>query len=264
MVFYPSYKKAYKSAKREKFFLIVKTKPPSWTKPVHNTKHKQVVSQHFIMKTIINSHFMKTLRTKLALLLSLGIFFSFSSQAQKISVTTHFSKFRINQIESPSGDIDYEGSSTVGLDLRLFTKKKWAFRAGLALDNLNYEVQDGLQLDYVGRRQDIRGEIGLEKHFLLLGKRLDIYPGIYIPITVTGEDVIADNLYSFRNGDMRAGLGLNLGANLRLLKILRLGVEFDVTYDNFSSKLGQSAEEFSLAPFRGLNYGTALTLGVAF
>lgn len=170
----------------------------------------------------------------------------------------------MNQFESPSGDIDYEGSTSVGVDLRLFTKKKWAFRAGLGLDDLNYTVNDGLQLDYKGRRQDIRGEIGLEKHFPLLGNKLDIYPGIYIPITVTGDDVVADNLYSFRNGDMRAGLGLNLGANLRLLKILRLGVEFDVTYDSFSSKLGQSADEFSLAPFRGLNYGTAFTLGVAF
>ena len=83
----------------------------------------------------------------------------------------------------------------------------------------------------------------------MLGNWIDLYPGVYVPITVTGEDVIDANLNNLRNGDTRAGMGVVLGANIGFLKILRGGVEFDATFDNFRITVYESVETTSVVPF---------------
>lgn len=183
-------------------------------------------------------------------------------QAQRVSATLNVSGFDIDKVSSGNTSIDYKGSTSLSGNLRLYTKNKWAFRFGAGVDNLNYTVSNGIQTDYDARRQDLKGIFGVEKHFML--GPVDIYPGAYIPVTVVGEEIIQDNLDSFQNGEVRGGLGLLLGANLRLLKILRLGVEFDANYDSFEEAIGTSVSERSLVPIQGLNYTTNFTIGVAF
>ncbi len=191
-------------------------------------------------------------------------FLGFASQvqAQRLSLTANFSDFQIDQANSGSTSIDYAGSSSVGLNLRYYTKNKWAIRAGAGLDNLQYTVNNGLQTDYAGRRQDLTGVFGLEKHFML--GPLDVYPGAFIPLVVVGEDNILDANYdNITNGNMRAGLGLLLGANVKFLKIFRLGVELDATYDNFKTGVYQGVNQASFVPVRGINHNVAFTLGIA-
>lgn len=197
-----------------------------------------------------------------ALALMLMISFSETVHAQRISLTGNFSSFNIDDVSTGITDINYAGSSSISLNARYYTKKKWAIRAGAGIDNLEYTVGDGIQTDYEGRRQDIRGILGFEKHFML--GPLDIYPGVFVPVVVVGEDNILDANYdNIANGNMRAGLGVLMGANIKFLKILRLGVEFDATYDNFKTAVYEGVSTASLVPIQGINPNLTLTLGVA-
>lgn len=207
------------------------------------------------MKTILHS-----LST---VILFAALFATHSVMGQKISATANLSSFRINQAQSDVADINYAGSTSASVNLRYYTKNKWAFRVGAGIDNLNYEVNNGLTTDYQARRQDIKGILGLEKHFKVA--MLDIYPGVYVPITKVGDDDIdSANLPSISNNNYHAGLGVLLGANIKFLKIMRVGVEVDATYDNFKTAVWESAESLSFAPIKGINFNTALTVGVAF
>ncbi|MEL6191442.1 MAG: hypothetical protein AAFR66_05305 [Bacteroidota bacterium] len=199
------------------------------------------------------------------LTLSFCVFLTYTATAQKFSATVNVSQFKLDKVDSEVADINYQGSSSIGVNLRYYTDNKWAFRLGAGLDNLQYEVGGGITTDYQARRQDITGVFGIEKHFMVGdNKWLDIYPGAFIPVVVVGEDVVQSNLSNISNGNVRAGLGVLLGANVRVLKILRLGVEFDATYDNFKNQVWESAETLSLAPVKGINVNTAFTVGVAF
>lgn len=202
---------------------------------------------------------MKQILIASLLILGLGLT---NLQAQRISAMANVSSFDIDKVSSGSTEIDYRGSTSLSANLRLFTRNKWAFRFGAGVDNLNYTVNDGIQTNYDARRQDLKGIFGIEKHFML--GPLDIYPGAYIPVTVVGEEIIDDNLQSFQNGGVRSGLGVVLGANIRLLKIIRIGVEFDANYDNFQEAVGASVSDRSFVPIQGLNRTTALTVGFAF
>ena len=199
---------------------------------------------------------------KLILTLSLGLF-SLATFAQRVSLTANFSDFRIDNTSSGNTSIDYAGSTSMSANLRLYSKKHWAVRVGAGLDNLEYTVSDGIQTDYSARRQDLQGILGLEKHFIV-ANFLDIYPGVYVPLTINGDDILSDNYDNIQNGNLRAGLGLVAGANIKLLKILRLGLEFNASYDNFKTTVYESVDNRSLVPFQGLSYTTAFTLGVAF
>ncbi len=209
------------------------------------------------MKTILHS-----LST---VLLFAAIFSSQAVMAQRISATANLSSFNIKKTQSDVADINYAGSTSTSLNLRYYTKSKWAFRVGAGIDNLKYEVggENALNTDYQARRQDIKGIIGLEKHFKIA--MLDIYPGVYVPITRVGDDEIENaNLPTIRNNHYHAGLGVLLGANIKLLKVMRVGVEVDAAYNNFKTAVWESAETLSFAPMKGINFNTALTVGVAF
>ncbi|MDX1906476.1 MAG: hypothetical protein SF053_05520 [Bacteroidia bacterium] len=189
-----------------------------------------------------------------------------SVSAQRIGLTGNFSRFSMQEVTNGGTNIDYRGSTSFSANFRYFTKHKWAYRVGAGIDNLNYTVGDGVNTDYSARRQDLKGILGIEKHFII-AKTLDIYPGAYVPIVVVGDDVIDalnSNYQNIQNGQVRSGLGLVLGANIRLLKILRLGVEFDANYDQFKQAAWASASDLSLVPIRNLGHTTHFTLGVAF
>ena len=183
-------------------------------------------------------------------------------QAQRFSAVVNISDFNIDNTNSGNTNIDYAGSTSLLLNARYFTKKNWAFRAGVGLDNINYTVGDGITTDYDARRRDLTGVFGIEKHFKVAF--LDFYPGVFIPITVVGEDVIQQNFDNIQNGNTRAGLGVVGGVNARLFKILLVGVEFDATFDDFKTGFWEGVNELSFAPIRGVNYNTSFTVGVTF
>ena len=135
---------------------------------------------------------------------------------------------------------------------------------GAGLDQINYAV-DGASINtnYDAVRTDLKGIFGIEKHFGL-GESIDIYPGVYVPVIVTGDDKLGSNLDNITNGGVRSGLGVVLGANVKLLKIFRVGVEFDASYDDFSAGVRSGINELSFIPVKGINHRTAFTVGVAF
>lgn len=185
-------------------------------------------------------------------------------QAQKFSATLNLSGFNVDRINAPNANIDYTGSSTVSANFRIYSENKWAIRAGAGIDNLNFTVNNlDIDTEYTGRRQDLKGILGLEKHFII-GDFLDIYPGAYVPIIVVGENVLSNNYQNLNSGGLRSGLGVLLGANIKLFKILRVGVEFDASYNNFKEAVWESATSSSFVPMRGIAHTTNFTLGVAF
>ena len=203
----------------------------------------------------------KKLSTFTFILLAL---FSFTQlQAQRVSATFNLSSFNIDEVAVPGTQIDYAGSTSLSANLRYFTKNKWAYRVGAGVDHLDYTVGDGIDTNYEAVRTDMKGIFGIEKHFDL-GKAIDIYPGVYIPVIVVGDDKLTNNLDNITNGGVRSGLGVVLGANLKVLKIFRLGVEFDASYDDFSAGVRQGVSDLSFVPVRGINHKTAFTVGIAF
>lgn len=186
------------------------------------------------------------------------------AQAQKFSATLNLSGFSVDRISAPNTQIDYTGSSSVSANFRIYSENKWAIRAGAGIDNLSFQVDNfDIDTDYSGRRQDLKGILGLEKHFVI-GNFLDIYPGAYIPIIVVGDNVLSNNYQNLNNGGLRSGVGVLLGANIKLFKILRVGVEFDASYNNFREAVWESANTSSFVPMRGITHTTNFTLGVAF
>lgn len=197
------------------------------------------------------------------LFLTLTLFGLTGLHAQRVALTFNVSGFEIDQVSAGGTTINYQGSTTLTGNLRIFSKKKWALRLGAGVDNLKYTVNDGISTNYSAVRQDITGILGVEKHFML-GKVLDIYPGAYLPITVVGDDIIQENYNNIAGGSVRPGLGVLLGANARFLKIFRFGVEFNASYDSFKEAVWESAQTRSFIPVRGLNHSTAFTVGVMF
>lgn len=186
------------------------------------------------------------------------------AQAQKFSATLNLAGFNVDRISSPNTQVDYTGSSSVSANFRVYSENKWAIRAGAGVDNLKFTVDNfDVDTEYSARRQDLKGILGLEKHFII-GDFLDIYPGAYVPIIVVGENVLNNNYQNLTNGGVRSGLGVVLGANIKLFKILRVGVEFDASYNNFREAVWESASTSSFVPMRGIAHTTNFTVGVAF
>lgn len=183
-------------------------------------------------------------------------------QAQKFSGVLSLSGFHIDNANSGNTNIDYSGSTSFLINARYFTESKLAFRLGVGLDNLNYTVSDSIMTNYDARRKDLKGVLGVEKHFQIAF--LDFYPGLFIPITVVGEDIITQNFDNIKNGDVRAGLGFIAGANARLFKIFLVGVEFDATFEDFQAGFREGVNDLSFAPIKGVNYNTSFTIGVTF
>lgn len=202
----------------------------------------------------------KFFTTSLFALMLIG--FGMNAQAQRVSLTANFGSFNIDDVSSGNTMVNYAGSSSVSLNARYYTKRKWAIRAGAGLDNLEYSVGNGIQTDYSAKRQDLKGILGLEKHFML--GPLDIYPGVFVPMVIVGDDNILDANYdNITNGNFRAGLGLLMGANIRVLKILRFGVEFDATYDNFKTGVYEGVNQASFVPIKGITNNVTFTIGIA-
>lgn len=216
---------------------------------------------------ILNLLTIDRMKTRTATLIALFATFMLlvgiqDAQAQKFSATLNYNNQDRMNVPTSNGDIQVR-SANLSLNARYYTGSKFAFRAGVGLENLEYSVNttDGLSSDFESKRKDLEGLFGLEWH-PTLGKSIDIYPGLYIPVTVVGDDLINSNLDNLTGDGFSAGLGAVIGANVKLLKIFRVGVEFDARYQNFKAATVNAVNEFSLQPYRGMTYTTNFTVGI--
>ncbi|MEL6591953.1 MAG: hypothetical protein AAFQ87_05365 [Bacteroidota bacterium] len=108
---------------------------------------------------------------------------------------------------------------------------------------------------------DVMAEFGLERHFFLLNRKLDIYPGVYLPIYLGPETNLQQAL---SREALMANAGATLGGSLRLLGIFRVGVELDAGFGPTRDALAESFQARNLTPMRTVPYQTSLTFGMAF
>jgi hypothetical protein len=184
-------------------------------------------------------------------------------QAQRFSATLTANSWKKNDLGGNS-NADFNNTVNASLNLRYYTRSKIAVRAGVGVENFNYTLNtvDGASTNLEAKRQDLQGIFGLEWH-PTLGRRIDIYPGLYVPVTVVGDNIINDNLNStFTREGINAGLGALVGANIRFLKIFRLGAEFDARFQNVALATQNAVGDLSLQPFKTLNYTANLTFGI--
>jgi hypothetical protein len=108
---------------------------------------------------------------------------------------------------------------------------------------------------------DLFAEIGLERHIFLFDGKLDIYPGVYLPILIGSETSMQQILGAEQ---LRQNAGATLGASVRFLRIFRIGMELDAGFANAANGISQSFREGSLVPFKRIPYQTSMTFGLAF
>jgi len=197
--------------------------------------------------------------------------FNFTANAQRIGLNLNVQAFNINFADNEDGDSislkNYDGSVSFSGNLKIFSEKKWAYRIGAGWQNIEYKVAgNGLETDYRAKRHNFTGILGLEKHFDIAF--LDVYPGIYIPITYVGEDTLLGETDQFfegvKNGNLHAGLGFLLGVNLKILKVLRVGTEFTIGYERFKQDLSSTIESDERFKIRNFGFGTEVVVGFAF
>lgn len=200
---------------------------------------------------------------KLLSLVILSAFMTFmvaGLNAQRIGVTMNVNPVTSNQVSGQSSSfINLEGSTNLSLNLRYYTDSKFAFRAGAGIENLKYSFTEGLATDFSTKRRDMKFLAGVEWH-PTMGSFIDIYPGIYVPLTFIGNESTATTEAS----PFSAGIGGVIGANIKLLKFLRLGVEYDAKFESFSSATADAISEGSFKPLGRINSNFNLTMGVAF
>lgn len=218
---------------------------------------------------------MKTILLKLSVFTVLFVLFSTTnSWAQRVSVTLNVQDFGIErlsngtvEVEEGEGEVkDFNGETSFSANVRLYDNNLWALRLGVGVSNLKYRIADGVDTDFEVKRQNLVALVGLEKHFRV--SFLTPYLGVFVPITFNGEDKFKDNLSTareqFRNGDVKAGFSVLVGANIKLFKFLRLGAEFNAGFDKFKSEVIQNLGNASDIKLRNLEYNTEVTIGIAF
>ena len=186
-----------------------------------------------------------------------------NAQAQKFSATLNYNNKDKSNVSTTNGDIEELKSANLSLNARYYTSSKFAFRAGVGVENLNYSVdtQSGLTTDFESKRKNLQGLVGLEWHPTLVSA-IDIYPGLYVPVTVVGDDLLNTNIDNLADGGFNAGLGAVLGANVKFLKVFRVGVELDARYQNVKEATVGAVNGRSLQPYKGMNYAANLTFGI--
>ena len=126
-------------------------------------------------------------------------------------------------------------------------------------ENLKYSFADGVSTDLATKRRDMKFLAGVEWH-PTMGSFIDVYPGLYVPLTFIGTESTSND----ESSPFSAGVGGVLGANIKVLKFMRLGVEYDAKFESFSSATADAISEGSFKPLGRINSNFNLTLGVAF
>lgn len=192
-------------------------------------------------------------------------FFSLTANVSALSITP----FSTGGTTAENNIYTYTGASNYSLNARFFAKKDIAFRVGLGMRDISYNVNGGnLSGVYNVNHKDTKGLLGAELHIRLDKKRrFTFYPGIFVPVTWTGnlnvKDVSTDIKNSYKNGNMRAGLGLNTGFNVRILRIFRIGIEADCLFDR-AFQAYSDATMYNYLPIQELQANLYGTLGLSF
>lgn len=191
--------------------------------------------------------------------------FGLTANAQIFGLTFNYGSANLSKdiINAGDAEIQYLKNTTNSLNARFYTRTRWAFRLGAEIDEIDYQFGSIVDSFQEASRTDLVALVGFEKHFMLAGF-IDIYPGVVFPITFTGEEELAgEPLSQLSVQDVFASPGLVLGTNLKLLKILRLGLEADMTYDNFKADI-IGAQAFNDIKVSDLDFNLYATIGIAF
>jgi len=201
---------------------------------------------------------------RLLVLVFIGLF-GLTANAQIFGLTFNYGSANLSTdfIDSDDVELQYLQNTTNSLNARFYTRTRWAFRLGAEVDEINYQFGSIVDSFQEASRTDLVALLGFEKHFMLAGF-IDIYPGVVFPITFTGEEELAgEPLSQLSVQDVFASPGIVLGTNLKLLKILRVGLEADMTYDNFKADI-IGAQAFNDIKVSDLDFNLYATIGVAF
>ncbi len=186
--------------------------------------------------------------------------------AQRVSLIANIKALGINKVSGEGTNAVYEVETSFSGNLRLFTKNHFAFRMGVGVNKLQYTFNDNLNTNYEAVRQSMTAYLGLEKHFV--AGFLTPYIGVYVPLTFNANNDIsgiAEDLINTSGDELKTGLSLLGGLNIKLLKILRLGVEANIGFDNFKTEVFEPLiDEPSSVKFNNLDVGLEATLGLAF
>ncbi len=180
------------------------------------------------------------LKLSFLLLLLFCIILNNANAQRFFSLTANIKALDIVPVQTLSNDsvstnTHYKGSSNILLNARIFSKSGVALRVGAGLEKLQYELHDyTLNTNWQSEMQNSKALLGLELHTKLDKEgKYRLYPGVFVPVTfsgkITAKDLTNDVVKSFQSKDMRAGIGLNLGFNMRFLRIIRLGIEADAS-----------------------------------
>ena len=209
---------------------------------------------------------MKNLVLLVTLLASIS---QFSYAQQRFSAIMHFKSFGIDKVEGADGtEATYTGATSLSGNLRVFDKNQFAFRAGIGANNLEYHfTTDSLNTNYNAIRQSLTAYLGVEKYFSV--GILEPYIGVFVPINFNATNKITDIIYNsteqIKDGSVSAGFSITGGLNLKLFRIIRIGIGGDVGFSNFKEQvLDNLTTEPSAIKLKNLDVSPVFTFGLAF
>lgn len=188
---------------------------------------------------------------------------------QHVSAIMHFKSFGIDKVEGADGTkATYKGATSLSGNLRIFDKNQFAFRAGIGVNNIEYQfTTDSLNTNYDAVRKNLTAYLGVEKYFSV--GVLEPYIGVFVPINFNATNnitnIAGDASEQIKDGSVSAGFSITGGLNLKLFRFLRIGVGGDLGFSNFKEQvLDNLTTEPSAIKLKKLDVSPVFTVGLAF
>lgn len=204
-----------------------------------------------------------------------GIFKAKDWSVQHVSLMANYqlTSAYLKVKDQGNGQFAYKGSSNnLMFNARVFTKRGIALRLGVGTDSVKYTYQNGTNsTNYDARRKDFKSLLGVEIHFPI-ARPIWFYTGVYLPFTITGKDYLHDikngaqtvgDVTIDNDGKIHFGLGADIGFNIKIAKFIRLGVEANGTFTQFSQAYWDVTVAEDLANLKQMQGGVFATLGFA-
>ncbi|HNL06078.1 MAG TPA: hypothetical protein PKH93_00815 [Chitinophagales bacterium] len=186
---------------------------------------------------------------------------------QKVALTANFKSFGVDKVTGSNGTtVEYGSESSFSGNLRLFDRHLWAFRLGVGVTNFNYNFSTGTN-NYEAVREHLTAYLGVEKFFHV--GSFEPYLGVYIPISFNAKDKVTNSLNQitedFKQGNIAAGFAFTGGLNIKMFRVLRIGVAGDVGFSNFKNTvLEHLTTEPSAIKLKNLEITPEFVVGFAF
>lgn len=188
---------------------------------------------------------------------------------QRLSVLAQFKTFGIEKVEGQNGtQSTFKGATSLSGNVRFFDKNQFAFRLGVGSNRIEYAfTTDSASTNYDAARKNLTAYLGIEKYFSV--GSFEPYLGVFVPIqfnaTNSITEIATDASHQIKDGSIKAGFGVTGGINLRLFRILRVGVGGDVGFSSFKSEvLDQLTSEPSAIKLKNLDISPVFNVGIAF